>query len=433
MGLKKDDILVIMKKNYCFVLSLFLFGTILSSCEKSGNYQEFDRNEIYKHLSSVNVRDAKMIYTKEGTNTRSGESGAFGGVWKIDQNGNESKLIITGSDGKTNVLNIYEINKLSDKILLMYPDFFDTNRIREEWEKAHNDDPADFATSVGPDGKPILHGAATEYAMLLNKETEKLYRFPENVSTPRKDDDIFTDKQGNIYYKGYLNGEQVFKLSPETMTIEALLPDDIRFDNFSVTGDGFVAYWNGNEQQFGCRVKCPGGKIYPIADTHIFIFSGDLYSVRDNTIIKYETVGTNDLKENIICTIPENNAQWAFIPNYVRNTVVINGHLEFDGEQCVELGKYMNIGNIRTSKAWYTLGNMFSKIAMKDYQESQFQVSEYEIQNLSANSESPNITFTGFRYSDGANVVGTITESDEIVIDNVANNGEKIINLISLN
>lgn len=433
MGLKKNDILVIMKKNYCFVLSLFLFGTILSSCEKSGNYQEFDRNEIYKHLSSVNVRDAKMIYTKEGTNTRSGESGAFGGVWKIDQNGNESKLIITGSDGKTNVLNIYEINKLSDKILLMYPDFFDTNRIREEWEKAHNDDPADFATSVGPDGKPILHGAATEYAMLLNKETEKLYRFPENVSTLRKDDDIFTDKQGNIYYKGYLNGEQVFKLSPETMTIEALLPDDIRFDNFSVTGDGFVAYWNGNEQQFGCRVKCPGGKIYPIADTHIFIFSGDLYSVRDNTIIKYETVGTNDLKENIICTIPENNAQWAFIPNYVRNTVVINGHLEFDGEQCVELGKYMNIGNIRTSKAWYTLGNMFSKIAMKDYQESQFQVSEYEIQNLSANSESPNITFTGFRYSDGANVVGTITESDEIVIDNVANNGEKIINLISLN
>lgn len=96
---------------------------MLSSCEKSGNYQEFDRNEIYKHLSSVNVRDAKMIYTKEGTNTRSGESGTFGGVWKIDQNGNESKLIITGSDGKTNVLNIYEINKLSDNVLLMYPDF----------------------------------------------------------------------------------------------------------------------------------------------------------------------------------------------------------------------------------------------------------------------------------------------------------------------
>lgn len=423
-----------MKKNYCFVLSLFLFGTMLSSCEKSGNYQEFDRNEIYKHLSSVNVRDAKMIYTKEGTNTRSGESGTFGGVWKIDQNGNESKLIITGSDGKTNVLNIYEINKLSDNVLLMYPDFFDTNRIRKEWEKAHNDDPSDFTTSVGPDGKPILHGADTYYAMLLNKETEKLYRFPENVSTPDKNDNISTDKQGNIYYKGYLKGNQVLKLSPETMTIEALLPDDIRFDNFSVTGDGFVVYWNGNEQQFNCRVKCPGGKIYPITDTYTFIFSGDLYSVRDNTIIKYETIGNNDLEEKIICTIPYDNTYWKFIPNYVRNTVVINGNLEFDGEQCVKLDKYVNIGNIRTSKAWYILNNtMFSKTAMKDYQESQFQVSEYEIQSLSASSESPNIAFTGFRYSDGVNVVGTITETDEVIIDNVAENGNKIINLISLN
>ncbi len=423
-----------MKKNYCFVLSLFLFGTMLSSCEKSGNYQEFDRNEIYKHLSSVNVRDAKMIYTKEGTNTRSGESGTFGGVWKIDQNGNESKLIITGSDGKTNVLNIYEINKLSDNVLLMYPDFFDTNRIRKEWEKAHNDDPSDFTTSVGPDGKPILHGADTYYAMLLNKETEKLYRFPENVSTPDKNDNISTDKQGNIYYKGYLKGEQVLKLSPETMTIEALLPDDIRFDNFSVTGDGFVVYWKGNEQQFNCRVKCPGGKIYPITDTYTFIFSGDLYSVRDNTIIKYETIGNNDLEEKIICTIPYDNTYWKFIPNYVRNTMVINGNLEFDGERCTKLDKYVNVGNIRTSKAWYTLNNTtFLKIAMKDYQESQFQVSEYEIQNLSTSLESPNIAFTGFRYSDGVNVVGTITETDEVVIDNVAENGNKIINLISLN
>ncbi|EKC58836.1 hypothetical protein OBE_09792, partial [human gut metagenome] len=37
----------------------------------------------------------------------------------------------------------------------------------------------------------------------------------------------------------------------------------------------------------------------------------------------------------------------------------------------------------------------FSKIAMKDYQESQFQVLEYKIQDISANSESPNIIFAG--------------------------------------
>lgn len=56
-----------------------------------------------------------------------------------------------------------------------------------------------------------------------------------------------------------------------------------------------------------------------------------------------------------------------------------------------------------------------------------------EIQSLSANSESSNIAFTGFRYSDGTNVVGTITESDEVVINSIADNGNKIINLISLN
>lgn len=70
---------------------------------------------------------------------------------------------------------------------------------------------------------------------------------------------------------------------------------------------------------------------------------------------------------------------------------------------------------------------------MADYQASEFQVLDYEIQTLSASPESPNITFTGIRYLDGANVVGTIDENDKITIDNVADNGKQIINLISLN
>lgn len=70
---------------------------------------------------------------------------------------------------------------------------------------------------------------------------------------------------------------------------------------------------------------------------------------------------------------------------------------------------------------------------MTDYQESQIQITEYYMQDISASPESPNITFTGFRYSDGTNVVGTIDENDKITIDNVADNGEQIINLIPLN
>ncbi|SHE39821.1 hypothetical protein SAMN05444349_10218 [Bacteroides faecichinchillae] len=393
---------------------------LFTACSDDGGSGSGNINyeEGYKYLTNLNVSDAKMIYQKSSATRATGDDSYY----KLDLSGNEVKLSIKGEDGQDHNIGIHKVLKLSDKVLLVNPIAQDI---------------IDLFYKPGPDGEGISVGwGSTEYLSIVDVQTEKIYRWPKEIDVYLGDGSLKTilDNQGNIYYKGYLKGEQVLKLSPETMTIEALLPDDIRFDNFSVTGDGFVVYWKGNEQQFNCRVKCPGGKIYPITDTYTFIFSGDLYSVRDNTIIKYETVGINDLEEKIICTIPYDNTYWKFIPNYVRNTVVINGNLEFDGEQCVKLDKYVNIGNIRTSKAWYILNNtMFSKTAMKDYQESQFQVSEYEIQSLSASSESPNIAFTGFRYSDGVNVVGTITETDEVVIDNVAENGNKIINLISLN
>lgn len=47
---------------------------------------------------------------------------------------------------------------------------------------------------------------------------------------------------------------------------------------------------------------------------------------------------------------------------------------------------------------------------MADHQISEFQVVDYELQTFSTSPERLYITFTGFRYSDGANVVGTITE-----------------------
>ena len=42
---------------------------------------------------------------------------------------------------------------------------------------------------------------------------------------------------------------------------------------------------------------------------------------------------------------------------------------------------------------------------MADYQESEFRINDYEIQTLFASLESSNITFSGIRYMDGANVV----------------------------
>lgn len=47
---------------------------------------------------------------------------------------------------------------------------------------------------------------------------------------------------------------------------------------------------------------------------------------------------------------------------------------------------------------------------MADYQISEFQVLDYELQTFPQVLKGHIITFTGFRYSDGANVVGTTTE-----------------------
>ena len=64
----------------------------------------------------------------------------------------------------------------------------------------------------------------------------------------------------------------------------------------------------------------------------------------------------------------------------MRKTLLLNEYYEFDGEKCTKLDKQINIGDIRTNKAWYNRSNTtFSKIAMKDYQESQFQILDYEI------------------------------------------------------
>lgn len=402
------------------VVALF---TACSDDSGSGS-SNINYEEGYKYLTSLNVSDAKMIYQKSSSTRAIGDDSYY----KLDLSGNEVKLSIKGDDGQDHNIGINKVVKLSDKIILVNPVAQDI---------------VDLFYKPGPDEPGIsVSYQSTEYLSIVDIQTEKLYRWPEGVDIYLYDGSLKTilDNQGNIYIassnSNYPEFSQIYKLNVSDFTMQKMLPDEVRCNGFTVTDNGFVVYWSGQEQQQNCRVKCPGGRIYPISDIYTFIFNGNLYSIRNNAIIQYKTVGNNDLEEKTICTIPDEqfNGYWRFVPNHVRKTMVLNEHYEFDGEKCTKLDKQINIGDIRTNKAWYNHSNTtFSKVAMQDYQESQFQILDYEIQSLSANSESSNIAFTGFRYSDGANVVGTITESDEVVIDNVAENGNKIINLISLN
>lgn len=401
---------------------------LFTACSDDGGSGNGNINyeEGYKYLTNLNVSDAKMIYQKSSATRAIGDDSYY----KLDLLGNEVKLSIKGEDGQDHNIGISKVVKLSDKIILVNP---------------VEQDIVDLFYKPGPDDDYIsVSNQSIRYLSIVDVQTEKLYRWPKDVHIDLYYGSLKTilDNQGNIYIASSSNSNypeyrQIYKLNVSDFTMQKMLPDEVICNNFTVTDNGFVVYWSSQEQQQNCRVKCPGGRIYPISDTYTFIFNGNLYSIRNNAIIQHKTIGNNDLEEKTICTISDEQftgyGEFA-VPNHVRKTLLLNEYYEFDGEKCTKLDKQINIGDIRTNKAWYNRSNTtFSKIAMKDYQESQFQILDYEIQSLSASSESPNIAFTGFRYSDGVNVVGTITETDEVIIDNVAENGNKIINLISLN
>lgn len=414
----------------------------MTACKNDspGNSGPVNYEDGYKYLTSLNVSDAKMVYQKTATGRTRAETGDT--YYKVDLSGNEIKLSIKGEDGQDNNINISKIVKLSDKVILVNP-------IAQEVLDL-------FYKPVGNDLEINLSYQSTEYMSIVNVETEKLYRWPKDIQI-----DIYNgtlksrqDNKGNIYFtSGNFSYNQIYKLIVSDFTMQSMLPEGQEFTNFDVTGDGFIMYWNDNADNKNYKVKCPGGRIYPITDVP-FMIKDELYSYKDKKIIKWETIGNNEMKETEVCefnNLPDDvtsSDKYEIIQvlnNYAKNTVLLHDNwgswYEFDGETYskVEIPQDFNWyelepGCFYTNKAWYRQDNThFNKLSMNDYQVSEFQVLDYEIQSISTSSESSNITFTGIRYMDGANIVGTINESNEIVENKVSENGEKIINLIPLN
>lgn len=405
----------------------------MTACKNDspGNSGPVNYEDGYKYLTSLNVSDAKMIYQKTATGRTRTETGDT--YYKLDLSGNEIKLSIKGEDGQDNNINISKVVKLSDKVILVNP-------VAQEVLDL-------FYKPVENDLVINLDYHSTEYMSIVDVETEKLYRWPKEILIDIYEGTLKSqqDNKGNIYFtSGNFSYNQIYKLNISDFTMQSMLPEGQEFTNFDVTGDGFIMYWNDNTNDKNYKVKCPGGRIYPITDVP-FMIKDELYSYKDKKIVKWETVGNNEMKETVICEFNNSDSENGYevmrvLNNYAKNTALLLDNLwnwyEFNGETYskVEIQQDFSWYSFNTNKAWYKQDNTrFSKLSMTDYQYSEFQILDYEIQTLSASSESPNIAFSGIRYMDGANVVGTITETDEIVIDNVAENGNKIINLIPLN
>ncbi|MFI3259922.1 MAG: hypothetical protein R3Y16_07490, partial [Rikenellaceae bacterium] len=97
-------------------------ATMVVACEnggESGGSPTVDYEKGFEYLASLNVSDAKMLYKKDATSMRSGDSDDS--YWKLDLNGNESKLVVTGEDGKDYNIDIESVTKLSDRVIYIEP------------------------------------------------------------------------------------------------------------------------------------------------------------------------------------------------------------------------------------------------------------------------------------------------------------------------
>lgn len=412
-------------KKFLLMLGAVALFTACGDDSGSGSGASINYEEGYKYLTNLNVSDAKMIYQKSSATRATGDDSYY----KLDLSGNEVKLSIKGEDGQDHNIGIHKVLKLSDKVLLVNPIAQDI---------------IDLFYKPGPDDLGIsVAWGSTEYLSIVDVQTEKIYRWPKEIDVYLGEGielQSVLDNQGNIYIA--TSNNQICKLDISNFTIQEMLPNGQNFSDFNVTSNGFVMYGNSSAGWNSYYVKCPGGRIKPINGV-AFVVNGDLYSCDKKEISRWKPIGDNDLEQNKVCDFnnePDNPSYTIqeIMNNYVRKTVILEDDFrnwyEFDGENCLKIElseewKEKYHSTLCTSKAWYR--GWYHKLSMEDYKESQLQIVDYQIQEFLTSPESPNITFTGFRYLDGANVLGIINEADEIIIDNVSEN--KIINLVPLN
>ncbi|MFI3298101.1 MAG: hypothetical protein R3Y59_10850, partial [bacterium] len=177
-----------------------------------------------------------------------------------------------------------------------------------------------------------------------------------------------------------------------------------------------------------------------------FLIGNDVYSCNEKKLYKWSKEDGNLISSEVCSVEPENDYEgfnvYYALENPVNNSVALvdssSDWHEFNGTTCIRtaVNFFYDGGSskyIYTNKAWYVKESYgFGKIAMSDYEMSMVEISDYDIITYSATVESPNITVTGYQYSDGANFVGSINEDDELVVDEVLT-GSTLVDLIPLN
>ena len=150
---------------------LLALGTVslLLACGDDDSGSSYD-------LSTASIANASIIYKRAATTRAANGSDEDEGYWKIDRQGNETRILLYDKAGNPTDVKIEKIEKLNEKLLLI-----ETNSY------------------------PLR--------MIADLQTEKLYQAPDVLDTPVKE-----DPDGMLYFVGKwidaVNNQMLYKLDP---------------------------------------------------------------------------------------------------------------------------------------------------------------------------------------------------------------------------
>lgn len=386
-----------------------------------------DSGSGYADLSTASIADAAIIYQRTGM-TRAANGGEEDeGYWKIDRQGNETKILLYDKAGNPTDVKIEKIEKLNDKLLLIETQYYSR--------------------------------------MIADLQTEKLYQAPDVFDTPVKE-----GPDGMLYFAS-TRDFMLYRLNPTNFTVEQVLPDGQKCLNFLVAKNQTVYYTN-NESllQSSGKLKTPGGRIYPIIPDGIFLMNGEIHTFYFRPdfdhldVTRWDMKSASELAEVSVfqCDLPQASTR--------RNTGIAknekNGNMllfltsgsgngpedcnlyEFDGTQFVQaktfapdtaLGFWEDMRNRESLSEGnlYFSGNAIITLDLNDYSLKstpyRFPDSEYELYTTTMDEANSRQLFTALRYEDGKVVIGEISAQGRISIISEKESNSKIINLIALN
>jgi len=399
------------------------------SCDKKGANDDTTES-VPEPMSSINISDAKTIHERSSDLTKRIGGSTF---WKIDAAGNESELKIFADDGTISDAKIISIVKLTDKIVAIQID-------------AH-------------------------VTLLGDVQTEKLYRLPEGMTMSGACKDSLNYRvvdNGFIYLgdSGIGGSSQIYQLNPANFALKPMLASGQRqIFKFEVFENDFILYGFN-------KIQCPGGRIILLdrGDSEsgyndYFVFNNKLFSYeQDMKIYRWNKVDGNTLDKEFVCDFYYTNETGDKVKyrnstvyhNYVKNKLIVSTSysppgqwiaecFEFDGISAITKIENLDHGGsgpmgMETRDAlWYQnyIDNVFSILDLQTYNQTTTlfgpSASEYQIFKYFSNRQSPNVIFSGLRYADGSNVIGTITPTGAVTIDKVDVLDNPVVNLIPLN